>query len=96
MTLYLTFGIYFFSCVDRDIKGANLLVNSSGVVKLADFGLTKHLTGPAANLSVKGTYHWMAPEIFKRDLYADHCCSSVLALAVDIWSLGCTSIETSI
>ena len=32
-------------------------------------------------------------QIFKPDLYADHCCSSDLALAVDIWSLGCTIIE---
>lgn len=29
---------------NRDIKGANLLVNSSGVVKLADFGLAKHVS----------------------------------------------------
>lgn len=28
----------------RDIKGANLLVDASGVVKLADFGLAKHVS----------------------------------------------------
>jgi serine/threonine protein kinase len=27
-----------------DIKGANLLVDSSGVVKLADFGMAKHVS----------------------------------------------------
>lgn len=30
--------------LNRDIKGANLLVDSSGVVKLADFGLAKHVS----------------------------------------------------
>ncbi|GFY94205.1 mitogen-activated protein kinase kinase kinase 5 [Actinidia rufa] len=49
--------------IHRDIKGANLLVNASGVVKLADFGMAKHLSGPAANLSLKGSPYWMAPEL---------------------------------
>lgn len=35
---------YFFWSVDRDIKGANLLVDSFGVVKLADFGMAKHVS----------------------------------------------------
>ncbi|KAK1405733.1 Protein kinase domain-containing protein [Heracleum sosnowskyi] len=49
--------------IHRDIKGANLLVNASGVVKLADFGLAKHLTSYAVDLSLKGSPHWMAPEV---------------------------------
>ncbi|KAK2992323.1 hypothetical protein RJ640_020316 [Escallonia rubra] len=77
--------------VHRDIKGANLLVDASGVVKLADFGLAKHLTGLSADFSLKGSPHWMAPEVLqavmRRDADSEH------AFAVDIWSLGCTVIE---
>lgn len=34
----------FSSFLYRDIKGANLLVDSCGVVKLADFGMAKHVS----------------------------------------------------
>ncbi|XP_057761876.1 mitogen-activated protein kinase kinase kinase 5 [Arachis stenosperma] len=77
--------------IHRDIKGANLLVDSTGVVKLADFGMSKHLTGHAADLSLKGSPYWMAPELMHAVMQRDN--NSDLALAVDIWSLGCTIIE---
>ncbi|KAH9692686.1 mitogen-activated protein kinase kinase kinase 5 [Citrus sinensis] len=66
--------------IHRDIKGANLLVDASGVVKLADFGMAKH-----------GSPNWMAPEVIKAVMQKDG--NPKLALAVDIWSLGCTVIE---
>ncbi|KAL8229218.1 hypothetical protein R6Q57_014118 [Mikania cordata] len=74
--------------IHRDIKGANLLVDANGVVKLADFGMSKHLDGQV-NLSLKGSPYWMAPELLQGKPQKD----GNLALAVDIWSLGCTIIE---
>lgn len=71
--------------VHRDIKGANILVDPHGRVKLADFGMAKHISGQSCPLSFKGSPYWMAPEVIKN--------SSGCNLAVDIWSLGCTVLE---
>jgi serine/threonine protein kinase len=57
-------------------------------VKLADFGMAKHLSTVAPNLSLKGV-PWMAPEVVQATLVKDVS----YGLAVDIWSVGCTIIE---
>ncbi|TVU14900.1 hypothetical protein EJB05_38397 [Eragrostis curvula] len=49
--------------VHRDIKGANILVDPNGRVKLADFGMAKHVNGTHCPFSFKGSPYWMAPEI---------------------------------
>ncbi|QHN88966.1 uncharacterized protein DS421_16g568050 [Arachis hypogaea] len=69
----------------RDIKGANLLVNESGIVKLADFGMAKILSGNSYELSLKGSPYWMAPEVMKAAIKNES--------NPDVWSLGCTIIE---
>ncbi|KAL5215352.1 hypothetical protein ABZP36_004504 [Zizania latifolia] len=71
--------------VHRDIKGANILVGPSGEVKLADFGMAKHISSFAEIRSLKGSPYWMAPEVIMN--------SKGYNLPVDIWSLGCTIIE---
>ena len=55
--LNLTFGKFFFSCLNRDIRGANLLVDSSGVVKFADFGMAKHVSLLSSSSSL--LYHFV-------------------------------------
>ncbi|GKB66189.1 mitogen-activated protein kinase kinase kinase 3 [Tanacetum coccineum] len=49
--------------VHRDIKGANILVDPNGEIKLADFGMAKHITNCTNMLSFKGSPYWMAPEL---------------------------------
>ncbi|GLJ42461.1 hypothetical protein SUGI_0879980 [Cryptomeria japonica] len=71
--------------VHRDIKGANILVDPNGQVKVADFGMAKHITAQSCPLSFKGSPYWMAPEVIIN--------SNGSNLAVDIWSLGCTVLE---
>ncbi|KAJ1279502.1 hypothetical protein BS78_04G161600 [Paspalum vaginatum] len=71
--------------VHRDIKGANILVGPNGEVKLADFGMAKHITSLAEIHSFRGSPYWMAPEVIMN--------KNGYSLEVDIWSLGCTIIE---
>ncbi|CAL5204639.1 unnamed protein product [Lathyrus oleraceus] len=77
--------------IHRDIKGANLLVDASGIVKLADFGVSKILTEKSYELSLKGSPYWMAPELMMATMKKES--NPNVAMAVDIWSLGCTIIE---
>ncbi|XP_058226213.1 mitogen-activated protein kinase kinase kinase 3 isoform X2 [Rhododendron vialii] len=71
--------------VHRDIKGANILVDPNGEIKLADFGMAKHITACSSMLSFKGSPYWMAPEVVMN--------TNGYSLPVDIWSLGCTILE---
>ncbi|CAD8202875.1 unnamed protein product [Paramecium octaurelia] len=72
--------------IHRDIKGANILINQNGQVKLADFGSGKQLSEIKHDIvgSLCGTPNYMAPEVINQQHYGKKA---------DIWSLGCTMIE---
>ncbi|WVQ84003.1 hypothetical protein IAT38_006148 [Cryptococcus sp. DSM 104549] len=72
--------------IHRDIKGANILVDNKGGIKISDFGISKkaELTEARIRPSLQGSVFWMAPEVVKQ--------ISSTAKA-DIWSVGCLVLE---
>lgn len=77
--------------VHCDLKCKNLLLTSSGVVKLADFGSARRIEDCKSGVgfvgswqNIGGTPLWMAPEVLRNER---------LDFVSDIWSLGCAVIE---
>ena len=65
--------------IHRDIKPENIFVSENGKFKLGDFGIAKTVEKTTGGLSKKGTYTYMAPEVYKGEAYG---------ASVDIYSLG--------
>jgi mitogen-activated protein kinase kinase kinase ANP1 len=72
--------------VHRDLKSANVLISTNGVVKLTDFGSSVKFEENDEYLSrsLKGSPYWMAPEVVLRQGHS---------FPADIWSFGCVLIE---
>ncbi|XP_075385750.1 mitogen-activated protein kinase kinase kinase 19 isoform X2 [Tenrec ecaudatus] len=77
--------------VHRDIKGNNVMLMPTGIIKLIDFGCAKRLAWAGFNgthsdmlKSMHGTPYWMAPEVINESGYGRKS---------DIWSIGCTVFE---
>lgn len=64
----------------RDIKPENIFVSDFGDYKLGDFGIARRLETGSVAMSQKGTYNYMAPEIFNGKKEYDS--------RSDIYSLG--------
>ncbi|WVQ75733.1 hypothetical protein IAR50_005363 [Cryptococcus sp. DSM 104548] len=72
--------------VHRDIKGANILVDNKGGIKISDFGISKKAENSIRTNrpSLQGSVFWMAPEVVKQTSYTSKA---------DIWSVGCLVVE---
>lgn len=65
--------------IHRDMKPENIFVSRFGDFKLGDFGIAREQAHTMSNMSKKGTYSYMAPEIYKGEKYDS---------SIDIYSLG--------
>eukprot|EP00127_Corallochytrium_limacisporum_P002867 Clim_evm46s142 gene=Clim_evmTU46s142 len=69
----------------RDIKTQNVFINSKGIAKIGDFGISTVLSNTKdLACTVVGTPYYLSPELCERKSYS---------FATDIWSMGCVFYE---
>lgn len=72
--------------IHRDIKSCNILVNRQGIVKIADFGLSRQLIRDSLCYTTNVVTRWYrAPELLLGERRYDE--------KIDIWSIGCVLFE---
>lgn len=78
--------LHFERMMHRDVKPANILMNSEGHVKLSDFGIVARQTS-LPHTTVVGTIRYMSPERLRARPYGS---------ASDVWSVGLVLLECEI
>ena len=68
-----------YNVIHRDIKPENIFISDNGDYKLGDFGIARTIERTTSGLSKKGTYSYMAPEVYAGKEYG---------FSVDTYSLG--------
>ncbi|XP_070187968.1 myosin-IIIb-like isoform X1 [Littorina saxatilis] len=89
-TVHVVRHLHEHNVMHRDIKGHNILITNSGMIKLVDFGVSGHLDSPHGHRKTHvGTPYWMAPEVIACEQQLDYSYD----VRCDVWSLGITAIE---
>ena len=68
-----------YNIIHRDVKPENIFVSGGGDFKLGDFGIARTVEKTMSGMSKKGTYSYMAPEVYRGGAYG---------FSVDTYSLG--------
>jgi len=76
------------SIVHRDIKSDNILLTKGGLIKIADFGISRRLEEDNSRMhTMIGTPHYLAPEVVLAEGEGGYTSK------VDIWALGMIILE---
>ncbi|XP_072041642.1 uncharacterized protein [Amphiura filiformis] len=69
----------------RDVKSGNILITGQNNLKICDFGVAKDLSNTTTTSNAKGTYKWLAPEVYTDEKLSPS--ADIFAFGVVLWEL---------
>lgn len=79
--------------IHRDLKPQNLLLDSSGNLKIGDFGLSRFKSESESMTGHTGSYRWMAPEVVRNEKYDEKV--DVYSFGIILWEMIASDVPFS-